>query len=853
MNLWCLILIANLAAEPPPAPGSIRGIVRAAETGEPLFLAQVQLVPAPPRDYRWSGATGSTGEFRVDGLAPGAYRMTVTYAGRAPRTWELLVESGSVTEVEVDLLFKLYEVGTIVTTGSRQEEKVLEVPARVQVITGDETRSRTVLTPLDHMQGKPALDVARTGLNQGTVVIRGFNNIFSGAMLMLVDHRISRLPSLRYNAFNLIPTSYDDIKQVEVVSGPGSALYGPNSANGVLHIQTLSAFDSAGTSATVAGGNRGVVMGSARHAQLWGDRVGFKVTAQYHQGEDFPFDDPAEQFPREYTNKRLAVEGRVDVRSDAGALFAFSGGWNQLDAVELTPLGASQASGLSYGYGQARMTWGDWFAQTYVTANDAGDSFNLHTGDDFVDTSKLIVGEVQRRWGPHDRLAFITGVDMLLTRPQTGGTINGRNEDIDNIDELGGYVHAETELSRRWTLVAAVRLDGHSELEDLVVSPRAAVLYEPALGQRIRATYNRAFSTPSSTNLFLDLMAGQDIFAGAGLNGFDLWAKGVPESGFRFRRDAMGGVDGLYMQVPETMGGTPDHIPADATLMWPFIQQIIGPIPAPTSDEVSTVLATADPNTGSFVSTAPEEVRDIERLQPTITNTFEVGYTALFGGRFLVSADVYHNRIENFVGPLRIETPNVFFEQSTLRDYLLAYIPPAQADAIAAQLAGIPVGTVTPDGTLDPADLMLTYRNFGRVDLTGFDIGTRFRLHPSWTLALNYSYVSDNFLENVEGGIDVALNAPQHKAGAGIECRFPRYRLGAGVRVRYVDGFPVRSGVYSGYVDAYTLADVTATYEVLPKTHLGLTVQNAFDHWHQEFVGAPSIGRTALLRLTRAF
>jgi len=608
---------------------------------------------------------------------------------------------------------------------------------------------------------------------------------------------------------------------------------------------------------TLTGGNRGVVMGSGRHAQLLGDRVGFKVTAQYHQGEDFPFVDPAEQFPRDYTNRRVGVEGRVDVRSHAGALFVLSGGWNQIDAVELTPLGASQASGLSYGYGQARMAWGSWFAQTYVTANDAGDSFNLRTGDDFVDTSKLIVAELQRRWSPYDRLAVITGVDMLMTRPQTAGTINGRNEDNDNINELGGYVHTETELSRRWTLVAAARLDGHSEIENPVVSPRAAVLYKPALGQSIRATYNRAFSTPTSTNLFLDLRAGQNIFAGAGLDGFDLWAKGVPESGFRFRRDPMGGVDGLYMQVPETMGGTSGHIPADATLMWPFIQQIVpalGAVPPPTPAEVSTVLATLDPSGGNFVSTPPEEVRDIDRLQPTITNTFEMGYTALFGERFLLSLDVYHSRIENFVGPLRVETPNVFFERSTLRDYLVANsIPPAQADAIAAQIAGIPLGTVTPDGTIDPADLILTYRNFGMVNLTGFDVGTRLRLHPSWTFALNYSYVNDNFFENVEGGIDVSLNAPRHKAGAGLEYQLPRHRLCAGVRARYVDGFPVQSGVYSGFVTAYTLADVAATYEVLPRTDLGLTVQNAFDHRHQEFVGAPSIGRTALLRLTRAF
>ena len=857
MNLWLLILIASLTAQSSVPPGSIHGVVRAEETHEPLYLAQVRLTAVPPSTFQVSGATGSSGEFLFDRLEPGAYQLTITYAGRESRTLALLVESGSVTEVEVELLFKLYEVAAVVVSASRREEKILETPARVQVITGDETRSRTALTPLTHLQGKPALDVARTGLTQGTVVIRGFNNIFSGATMTLVDHRISRLPSLRYNAMNLIPTSQEDIKQIEVVSGPGSALYGPNSANGVLHIQTLSAFDSEESSLTLAGGNRDLLMASGRHAKRWGDRVGLKFTAQYQRGEDFPFTDPAEKFPRDNDNERVSVEGRVDVRPQSDALLVFSGGWNRLDAVELTPLGASQASGLNYGYGQARVTWGDWFAQSYVTRNDAGDSFNLRTGEDLVDVSKLIVFEAQRSWAPHERTAFVSGVDLLLTRPETGGTINGRNEEIDNIDELGGYIHSEIELSWRWSLILALRLDGHSELEDPVVSPRSAVLYELAPGQRIRASYNRAFSTPTSTNLFLDLLAGKDVFAAAGLNGYDLWAKGVPESGFQFRRDSMGGVDGLYMQVPQTLGGAPGHIPADATLMWPFLRQVLPAlvaVPAPTSAQVSTALRRLDPNTGGFVLALPEEVRNIERLTPTITNTFEVGYTALFGDRLLLSADVYHNHIENFVGPLRIETPNVFVDRISLRDYLeTSGMPAGEADAVSAQAAGIPLGTVTPDGTPDPADMILTYRNFGTVDLTGIDIAARIHVRPGWTLSLNYSFVSDNFLENVEGTLDIALNAPQHKAGAGVKYRNPGYGLDAGVRLRFVDGFPVQSGVYTGNVDSYALADLTASYEVLSRTRLGLTVQNAFDHRHQEFVGAPWLGRTALLRVTRTF
>ena len=101
-------------------------------------------------------------------------------------------------------------------------------------------------TVAEHIRDLPAVDFAQTGLAQANVVARGFNNIFSGAMLTLTDNRIARVPSLRLNAYNFIPVTNDDIERIELVLGPGSALYGPNSANGVMHIITRSPLDQQG-------------------------------------------------------------------------------------------------------------------------------------------------------------------------------------------------------------------------------------------------------------------------------------------------------------------------------------------------------------------------------------------------------------------------------------------------------------------------------------------------------------------------------------------------------------------------------------------------------------------------------
>ena len=66
---------------------------------------------------------------------------------------------------------------------------------------------------------------------QNNVVARGFNNAFSGSILMLQDYRFAGVPSLRVNVPFLMTGTNEDVERIEVLLGPASALYGPNPAN----------------------------------------------------------------------------------------------------------------------------------------------------------------------------------------------------------------------------------------------------------------------------------------------------------------------------------------------------------------------------------------------------------------------------------------------------------------------------------------------------------------------------------------------------------------------------------------------------------------------------------------------
>jgi iron complex outermembrane receptor protein len=896
--------------------GNLEGTVSDGETGDPLFAAHVLITSKQHPSTRYIRLTDEEGRFRIDDLAIGPYDVRTSFIGYETHVIESIeVHTDATARVMVTLSVEPIAMKTVVITASRRKEMILDAPAAVHVIRGGEIRTRQVLTPTDHLQGTPSVDVARSGLNQSSVVLRGFNNVFSDATLMLVDNRISRVPAIRANVWHVIPTINEDLERIEVVSGPGSALYGPNSANGVVHMITRSPFGSEGTTVALAGGDQDVVLATVRHAGSAQGRIGWKLSARWFQGTDFAYEDPVEVDSRaqaiaagadaatlkigvrDHDAEMLSMTGHLDAWIDGDAKVTINGGFNRVNGIQLTAIGAIQAVDWTGAHGQARLSWGDFFAQTYLNRTDAGETYNLRTGETFKDQSMLIVTQAQHQSQVTGNQTFTYGLDALLTRPDTEGTVHGRNEEDDAINEIGGYLQSNTRVSDRWSLVAAARIDSHNHIDGAMFSPRAALVFGPTADHKIRATYNRAHRTPHANSLFLDLVAGEDLggfaeAAGSGEgSGFDLWAKGVPEGGFHFRRDDSGGIDGLYMQVPAALGGPgaslyaaenpaivtglDAHIPASARSMWPAAVMAVkaasgglidleytlpsggslAPMPGP---EVGTTLRVLDTTTGSFEEIDPATVQDLGEIRPTVTNTLELGYKGTFGDRFSATIDVHHNRIKDFVRSPRVETPNVFFDPTDpdFAAYLMSVgIPAGQVPAVIEAFASVPLGTVTPEGNEDPADLILTYRNFGDIDLTGFDLGLEYRIDNHWRAGATYSFVSEDFFENVEGQLDVALNAPKHKAGGTVQFTDDRRGITAGSRVRYVDGFPVESGVYTGDVSAYTLLDLNASYRLpaVANTVLSIHVLNVLDDQHRELVGAPEIGRVGLLRLTHTF
>jgi iron complex outermembrane receptor protein len=916
LGLILLLIPALLFAQ----TATLKGKVTDAQSKEELPSANV-LITAPGKSPT-GAVTDPSGNYMVPNLAAGSYSVSVSFVGYTKKDVTVTLAAGESKTLDFALEPGGINLNAVVISASRRQEKILDAPASIAVLEAAQIRARPTLSPAEHLRSVNGVDMASTGLTQSNVVTRGFNNIFSGALLTLTDNRISAVPSLRLNANNFLTFTNEDIERVEVVLGPGSALYGPNSANGVLHFITRSPFDSKGTSVSLGGGERSVYMSSLRHAGVLSDKVGYKFSAQYYQGHDWEYRDPAEEkalndfladqakkgilvsrdtvkiAKRNFDIEKIAGEGRIDVRATQNMTLIFNGGYNQADNIEPTGIGAGQAVNWRYYYLQSRLLYKNLFVQGFMNSSNAGDTYLLRSGAQIKDDSKLYVGQVQHSLNLGQRQRFIYGVDILRTRPDTKGSINGGHEDDDSINEFGVYMQSDTKLSSKFDFLVALRFDDHNFLDDPVFSPRAALVFKPNTNNTLRATYNRAFSTPSSNNLFLDLRAVSVPTLAADTTGtlgkvigetlFDVYAEGTARRGSAFPRTSDGGfhfnygADGRPQMVSyfgpilvkkQLLTDPNAYLVPDVNSIWPALRELIAAgepglaqfLPETLSGTVPGVFKSLNTETSSF-DPVPG-VKNIEQIKPTITSTFELGYKGVIAEKLAVSVDVYYSKINNFVGPLITETPHVFVDTTKFAQVLADAFranprfpslldPYLTAQEIARGIAGLPIGLVSPIEDQSPTKVILTYRNFGNVSLGGLDASFSYYAGQKWVINGNYSFVTKDYFD---AGPDqphpIALNAPKHKMGLGLQYRNIKKGLDAELRGRYSNGFPMNSGVYIGDVQTYMVFDANFGYNLafLNDARLAVIVQNILNEKHREFVGVPEIGRLVVGRLTYTF
>ena len=788
-----------------------------------------------------SVATSPNGRYTLTHVPLGDQVLHFHLIGYAPDTLTVTVATGPPMTADAALEARPIVLGAVVVEGAaRAPERMIDAAAAVDVVrpaTG-EPGSIAGQIPLALSQ-VPGLDVVQSGVNDFNVNARGFNATSNRKMLVLQDGRDLASALVARQTWGALSQPLEDLGRIEVIRGPGSALYGPNAYNGVISITTPPARDVVGTKLTLGGGERSSVRADLRHAGVWlRGRVGYRVNLGYARTDDWsrsrtardtsdwreeyapatsipPTSPPPErrvlngQTMDPGTGRALgtpdalvAVSGsaRLDYYAANGSMFTVEGGAAQEEnPVILVGNGRNQPLRLLRPW--ARVAWdaswgaiSAWYSGLAMPDGQVRlSSVNERTYSD--DRVLYLGGRTSRAFaGASGRV--VLGASIQDNWVDTRGTILGLANDDRSDQYYGAFAQVEYRVGQA-RVIGALRWDEGS-LFTRQLSPKGGVVFTVATNHALRLTVNRAFLTPTPVNLFQETS-----------------------------------------RTREDLTSIENDLRADPT---------IGPALAAVD---SGTLFTKSDSVPVWAIGNPDAV-------PQTVLSYEAGYKGQIGSRAFVTVDAYRARVTNFLTgllPAGRTGLNPSYPEWTAPAEVPAASRAAVVDAVYDEL-GTRYSSNTsryglsrrPDGT---TAFVGSFGNVGTVDEWGVEVGMSVLLTRALTVSASYTWYGFEIVDSLHPAlIDVLkANTPSHKGTVGLAYEGPQ-GITLGVDARFVAGYVWGSGFWNGYVPASQTVNARAGYRLSPHFRVYANVTNLIDQQRFHFYGASVTGRRVLAGIT---
>ena len=173
-----------------------------------------------------------------------------------------------------------------VTSVSKRPEKLSEAASAVQVFTGDDIRRSGATSLPEALRFASNLEVAQIDSRQWAITARGFNNVFADKMLVLLDGRSVYTPLYAGVYWDVQDLMLEDVKRIEVISGPGATQWGANAVNGVINVTTKSAKETQGVLLAGGAGTELRSSGALRYGAQFASDVYYRVYTKYSERDD---------------------------------------------------------------------------------------------------------------------------------------------------------------------------------------------------------------------------------------------------------------------------------------------------------------------------------------------------------------------------------------------------------------------------------------------------------------------------------------------------------------------------------------------------------------------------------------
>ena len=428
-----------------------------------------------------------------------------------------------------------------IATGTRQP--IARAPSVATVVTAEDIAAIGAADLDEVLETVPGVHVSRSPLGYNPIyTIRGISTQYNPEVLMLVNG--IPITSVYTGSRSIIWAGMplENIARIEVIRGPGSALYGADAFSGVINIITKTAADINGTQLGLRAGSFNSHDAWVQHGGTWGK---FDVAAYLRAGHtdgqrqiiaaDALSGTPFSLAPGPVNLGYDAIDGRFDLSRDKWRLRA---GYQQR-------ANASTGAGVASALDPVGSNFGERVSTdlTYQDSNFAPDLDVTAQASYFYITEQSdltlyppgylgfpdgVIGNPYK-WERHLRFnlsAAYTGLQSHKLRVGAGTQDDNlyRIKDTNNspLPPLGvvqdvtdtapfirphsrrvNYVYAQDEwaFTKDWYLTAGVRQDQYSDFGG-TTNPRVALVWETAYNLTSKLLYGRAFRPPSFSELY---------------------------------------------------------------------------------------------------------------------------------------------------------------------------------------------------------------------------------------------------------------------------------------------------------------------------------------------------------------
>jgi len=537
--ITCAIALMSVA---PAFAQSASIAVRVVDESGALIPGAVIVLTAP--GHRQEAAADANGAFRFQNVRPGTYQLTVTLSG-----FQRASETVTVADRDVDVAVTL-KLGsldeTVVVSASKLESALIDAPATMSVLSAEAIAASPAQNYGDLLRSVPGVNVIQLSARDINITARQGTSTLATSQLTLLDGRSIYLDFFGLVVWDFVPNNPSDIKQIEVVRGPASVVWGANALTGVVNIITKPPREAVGGTFTLTAGafsrdagstqgrSPGGIFGvNGTFAQAVSDTIAYRFSAGYYHSEPLPRPTgriPLVQDPRD-ASKRVGggtypadAEGafgtafrnsgtsqpKVDLRVDQeianGGRLTYAGGAAGTEGMIYTGLGPFDIqSGSLLGYVKTGYTKGALKASVFANLLNAEApnlllpdpstgrpiqlDFKTQTIDAEIGHARVVKRIHALSYGANVRRNAFDITLAPLSRDRT---------------ELGAYVQDEI-FADRFRFAVGARVDKFGNLDDPAFSPRLSAMFKPAADHAIRASFNRAFRSPSVINQFLDV------------------------------------------------------------------------------------------------------------------------------------------------------------------------------------------------------------------------------------------------------------------------------------------------------------------------------------------------------------